>query len=84
MASNSDNGYVFCTEITTTFEGRRQLANNWVMDSGATWHMTSWRKWFHKYEIVFGGSMSLANDHVLDVIGINIKLKMHDVTIHTI
>ncbi|KAH9752597.1 hypothetical protein KPL71_014753 [Citrus sinensis] len=54
-------------------------------DSGATWHMTSRREWFHTYEPISGGSVYIGNDHALEIAGIGtIKIKMFDGTIRTI
>ena len=55
------------------------------MDSGATWHMTPRREWFHQYEPISGGSVFMGDDHALEIAGIGtIKLKMYDGTIRTI
>ncbi|KAL4361851.1 hypothetical protein GQ457_04G011270 [Hibiscus cannabinus] len=53
-----------------------------VIDSGATYHMTSRREWFYNYEPISGGSVYSYNDHALDIVGVgSIKLKMYDGTI---
>ena len=55
------------------------------MDSGATWHMTSRREWFHHYEPISGGSVFMGDDHALEIAGIGtIKLKMFDGMVRTI
>ncbi|KAI9198581.1 hypothetical protein LWI28_018562 [Acer negundo] len=85
VASTSDDGEVLHSEGNTAAEGRKQFANVWLLDSAATWHMTSQREWFHKYEPVSRGSVFMGNDHALEIDGIGtIKIKMHDGTIRTI
>ncbi|TXG66789.1 hypothetical protein EZV62_008064 [Acer yangbiense] len=85
VASTSDDGEVLYSEGNTAAEGRKRFADVWLLDSAATWHMTSRREWFHKYEPVSGGSVFMGNDHALEIAGIGtIKIKMHDGTIRTI
>ena len=43
VASNSNDGEILFSKATTISKDRRQLTDNWLMDSRATWHMTSWR-----------------------------------------
>ncbi|KAH9650921.1 hypothetical protein KPL70_026553 [Citrus sinensis] len=60
-------------------------AQGCVTNSGATWHMTSRREWFHTYEPILGGSVYMGNDHALEITGIGtIKIKMFDGTIRII
>ncbi|TXG65810.1 hypothetical protein EZV62_007085 [Acer yangbiense] len=85
VASTSDDGEVLYSEGNTVAEGRKRFADVWLLDSAATWHMTSRREWFHKYEPVSGGSVFMGNDHALEIAGIGtIKIKMHDGTIRSI
>ncbi|KAL4271204.1 hypothetical protein GQ457_13G028940 [Hibiscus cannabinus] len=66
------------SEASTTMEGRKRFADIWLIDSGATYHMTSRREWFHNYEPISGGSVYSCNDHALDIVGVGtIKLKMY-------
>ncbi|KAE8691645.1 hypothetical protein F3Y22_tig00110888pilonHSYRG00123 [Hibiscus syriacus] len=70
---------------STTVEGRKRYANIWLIDSGATYHMTSRREWFYHYESVSGGSVYSCNDHALEIIDVRtIKLKMYDGTIKVV
>ncbi|KAE8669377.1 putative LRR receptor-like serine/threonine-protein kinase [Hibiscus syriacus] len=81
-ANTSDDGDALCCEASTTVEGRKRYADIWLIDSGATYHMTSRREWFHHYEPVSGGSVYSCNDHTLEIVGVGtIKLKMYDGTI---
>ena len=40
VASTSDDGEILYSEATTIVEGRKRFTDVWLMDSGATWHMT--------------------------------------------
>ncbi|KZV55537.1 hypothetical protein F511_09648 [Dorcoceras hygrometricum] len=85
VASNSDGAEIFFSEATTVAEGIHKFCDAWIMDSGATWHMTSRREWFDQYEPVSGGSVFIGNDHALEIAGVGtIKIKMFDGTICTI
>ncbi|KAH9706497.1 hypothetical protein KPL70_012225 [Citrus sinensis] len=85
VASTSDDGEILYSEATIVSEGRKRLSDVWLIDSGATWHMTSRREWFHTYEPISGGSVYMGNDHALEIAGIGtIKIKMFDGTIRTI
>ncbi|KAH9668961.1 Integrase catalytic domain-containing protein [Citrus sinensis] len=78
VASTSDDGEILYSEATTVSEGRKRLSDVWLIDSGATWHMTSRREWFHTYEPISGGSVYMGNDHALEIAGIGtIKIKIH-------
>ncbi|KAE8686612.1 Methyl esterase 17 [Hibiscus syriacus] len=84
-ANTSDDGDALCCEASTTVEGRKKFADIWLIDSGATYHMTSRKEWFHHYEPVSGGSVYSCNDHALDIVGVRtIKLKMYDGTIKVV
>lgn len=84
VASFSENAEVLFSEATTD-ESKKQFMDVWLLDSGATWHMTSRREWFHKYESIPGGAVRMGNDHALKIVGIGtIKIKMFDGTVRTI
>ena len=85
VAGSSGDGDVLYSGAATTSEGRKELTDVWIMDSGATWHMTSHREWFHTYEPCSGGFVYMGNDHALEIAGIGtVKIKMYDGTIRTI
>ncbi|KAK8588894.1 hypothetical protein V6N12_023306 [Hibiscus sabdariffa] len=82
---NHDDGDVLYWKASTTMEGRKRFADVWLIDSGATYHMTSRREWFHDYEPILGGSVYSCNDHALEIVGVGtIKLKMYDETTKTV
>ncbi|KAE8716977.1 cytochrome P450 71A9-like [Hibiscus syriacus] len=83
--NTSDDGDALYCEASTTVEGRKRYADIWLIDSGATYHMTSSREWFHHYEPISGGSVYSCNDHALNIVGVGtIKLKMYDGTIKVV
>lgn len=43
--------------------------NMWLIDSGASFHMTSYKEWFSKYELYVGGKVYLASDSTLEIVG---------------
>nr|GFB48385.1 Gag-Pol polyprotein [Tanacetum cinerariifolium] len=52
-------------------KSRKRFVDVWLFDTGATFHMTARRKWFHQYKpISEGGSVYSCNDHELKIIGI--------------
>ncbi|KAE8734234.1 Serine carboxypeptidase-like 33 [Hibiscus syriacus] len=84
-ANTSDDGDALCCETSTTVEGRKRFTYIWLIDSGATYHMTSRREWFYHYEPVLGGSVYSCNDHALEIVGVRtIKLKMYNGTIKVV
>jgi hypothetical protein len=45
VASTSEDGEVLYSEATTVSTDRKELTEVWLMDLGATWHMTPKRDW---------------------------------------
>ncbi|GJW94200.1 gag-pol polyprotein [Tanacetum coccineum] len=86
VASTSKDGNALCCEVAVANEGRNFFTDVWLFDTGATFHMTARREWFHQYKpISGGGSVYSCNDHELKIIGIgSIMVKMHDGTVRTI
>ncbi|GKA40681.1 retrovirus-related pol polyprotein from transposon TNT 1-94 [Tanacetum coccineum] len=86
VASTSDDGNALCCEAAVANEGRKKFADVWLFDTGATFHMTARREWFHQYKPISGGGYVYScNDHELKIIGIgSIMVKMHDGTVRTI
>ncbi|GKA03138.1 gag-pol polyprotein [Tanacetum coccineum] len=86
IASISDDGNALCCEAAVANKGRKRFVDVWLFNTGATFHMTTRREWFHQYKpISRGGSVYSCNDHELKIIGIeSIMVKMHDVMVRTI
>ncbi|GJZ52427.1 gag-pol polyprotein [Tanacetum coccineum] len=71
VASTSDDGNALCCEAAVANEGRKRFVDVWLFDTGATFHMTARREWFHQYKpISEGGSVYSCNDRELKIIGI--------------
>ncbi|GKD85213.1 hypothetical protein Tco_1356367 [Tanacetum coccineum] len=81
-----EDGNALCCEAAIANESRKRFADVWLFDTGATFHMTARREWFHQYKpISGGGSVYSCNDHELKIIGIiSIMVKMYDGTVRTI
>lgn len=43
--------------------------DTWLVDSSASFHMTSHKEWFSKYESYTGGKVYLASDSMLEIVG---------------
>jgi hypothetical protein len=57
----------------------------WLIDSGASFHMTPQREWFYEYEKFDGGNVFLANDSTTRIIGRGrVKLRLIDGRIRTL
>ena len=53
--------------------------NAWLIDLGASFHMTPNRNWFSKYENFNGGKVYLGDNSVLDIVGHgSIRVKFFD------
>nr|GEU31244.1 hypothetical protein [Tanacetum cinerariifolium] len=80
VASTSEDGNALCCESAVANESKKRFADVWLFDTGATFHMTVGREWFHQYKPISGGkSVYSYNDHELKIIGIrSIMVKMHD------
>ena len=62
-----------------------QDADYWLLDSGASHHMSPHRNWFSSYETVNGNSVFMGNNASCQTVGIgNVKIKMYDGTIKTL
>ncbi|GJS79460.1 gag-pol polyprotein [Tanacetum coccineum] len=80
VGSTLEDGNALCCEVAVANESRKRFANVWLFDTGATFHMTAKREYFHQYKPNSGGgSMYSCNDHEIKIIGIGcIMVKMHD------
>ncbi|GKC34495.1 gag-pol polyprotein, partial [Tanacetum coccineum] len=80
------DGNALCCEAVVANESWKRFADVWLFDTGATFHMTARREWFHQYKPIAGrGSVYRCNDNKLKIIRIeSIMVKMHDGTVHTI
>nr|GEV29091.1 retrovirus-related Pol polyprotein from transposon TNT 1-94 [Tanacetum cinerariifolium] len=86
VASTSNDVNALCCETTVANEGRKRFADVWLFDTGATFHVTAKREWFHQYKSISKGrSVYSCNDHELKIIEIrSIMGKIHDGIVRTI
>ncbi|GJZ26033.1 gag-pol polyprotein [Tanacetum coccineum] len=86
VASTSKDGNALCCEAVVANEGRKRFTDIWMFDTGATFHMTAKREWFHQYKPISRGRFVYScNNHKLKIIGIkSILVKMHDGIVRTI
>ena len=55
VASTSEDRNSLCCDVVVANEGKKRFTNVWLFDTGATFHMTARRKWFHQYESISEG-----------------------------
>jgi len=60
-----DQEQMFVTALSANDHAR----NNWIIDSGATQHMTFERKWFTTYESIVTRKVYMGDDTILEAIG---------------
>nr|CAD1835506.1 unnamed protein product [Ananas comosus var. bracteatus] len=64
---------------------RSDLIYHWILDSGASFHMTPYREWFHTYKLWDGGVIYLGDNTVCPVVGVrDVRIKMFDGVILTV
>lgn len=64
---------------------KNQLHHRWIVESGATWHLTPHRDRFYTYELISGGFVFMGNDHALDALGVStVKIKLYDGIVYTV
>lgn len=63
--------------------GGSQQENEWILDSGCTYHMCPKRSWFSEYNQLSGGRVLMGNNNSCTVVGIGtIVIKLDDGTIY--
>jgi len=68
--------------VTTSGKG---VDDDWVLDSGCTYHMCPHRDWFDSYEPVDIGIVLMGNDIECKVAGIGtVQIKTHDGVVRTL
>ncbi|KAG8499179.1 hypothetical protein CXB51_005552 [Gossypium anomalum] len=62
-----------------------KVSEEWILDSGCTFHMSPNRDWFTTYEIVSGGVVLMGNNASCKIAGVGtIKVKMFDGVVRTL
>lgn len=55
---------------------------NWILASGATYHMCAHHSWFNTYEECYGGAISMGNNSTSRTVGVgSVRLRMFDGTV---
>ena len=71
-------------ELLTVSGGGSSLPDAWIMDTGCTFHMCPNRDWFHTYEDVDQGSVSMGDEHIQRIKGMGtVRIRMFDGVIRT-
>ena len=64
--------------------GERDIEEEWILDSGCSFHISSHKEWFEQLEPA-RGSVLLGNNQVCTIHGIgNIRMKLHDESIRVL
>ncbi|KAG8503541.1 hypothetical protein CXB51_001510 [Gossypium anomalum] len=72
-------------EILVAFVNNSKLNEEWILDSGCTFHMSLNRDWFTTYETVSEGVVFMGNDVLCKITGVGtIKVKMFDGVVRTL
>ena len=83
--STSDDGEILYGKATISSKGNKQFTDVWVVDLGATWHMTLHCDWCCSYEPLLEGSVLMGNHHALEIVGMGtIKIKVFDGSVRTL
>ena len=73
--------FVFCLVGHQTIVG----FDEWILDSGCTYHTCSHKKWFFKFEEVDGGVVYMGSGDVSHITGMgSIRLRNHDGSIRVL
>ena len=66
-----DDGEVLLTSLLASVlvATDQNYGQEWILDSGASFHVTPHRSWFSTYDSSRRGSVHLGNDYVCDIVG---------------
>ena len=80
IAADENDGTIFCAT-----ENNFRSNNEWILDSGCSYHMCPNRDWFSTYESTEGGVVLMGNNAVCKVVGKGtIRIKMYDGIVRTL
>ena len=46
------------------------IMHDWILDSGASFHVTPHKEWFNTYDASHKGGVCLGNDYACEIIGV--------------
>ncbi|KAG8503336.1 hypothetical protein CXB51_001298 [Gossypium anomalum] len=73
------------SELLAASVNDSKVSEEWILDSGCTFHMSPNRDWFKTYEIVFEGVVLMGNNASCKITGVGtIKIKMFDRVVRTL
>jgi hypothetical protein len=80
ISENSDG------DTLVAFAGCANNGDEWILDSGASFHICINRDWFITYNsIKSGGSVRMGDDRPCEIVGIgSVQIKMHDGIVRTL
>ncbi|KAG8477584.1 hypothetical protein CXB51_031066 [Gossypium anomalum] len=72
-------------ELLVAFVNDSKVSEEWILDSGCTFHMSPNRDWFTTYEIVSEDVVLMGNNALCKIAGVGrIKVKMFDGVVRTL
>ncbi|KAG8472215.1 hypothetical protein CXB51_034291 [Gossypium anomalum] len=72
-------------ELLVTSVNDSKVSEEWILDSGCTFHMSPNRDWFTTYETVSEGVVLMGNNASCKIVGVGaIKVKMFDGVVRTL
>jgi len=71
--------------VLATDSHQQRHSEQWILDSGCSFHMCPHKEWLDDYEEKAGGNVLMGNDAPCKTIGIgSVKIKMHDDVVRTL
>ncbi|KAG8488527.1 hypothetical protein CXB51_016411 [Gossypium anomalum] len=72
-------------ELLVASVNNSKVSDEWILDSGCTFHMSLNRDWFYNYEIVYEGVVLIGNNVSCNIAGVGtIKFKIFDRVVRTL
>ena len=79
IESGSDGDVLVATCMSLATTTGRSIGDEWVLDSGCTFHMCPYREWFTSYETVNSGVVLMGNDTRCNIAGRGtVQIRTHD------
>ena len=79
---SSDDGY---HSVDLLVASNNNIKDQWVLDSGCSFHLCPDKSFFHTYESVDGGRVLMGNNNICKIVGMgSVKIEMFDGSVKTI
>ncbi|KAG8501671.1 hypothetical protein CXB51_003833 [Gossypium anomalum] len=73
------------SKLLVAYVNNSKVSEEWILDSGCTFHMSPNRDWFTTYETMFEGVVLMGNNASCKITGVGtIKVKMFDGVVRTL